>query len=155
MQFGSSCFKVNKAEWLQSADLQFGEFYKQAAVSCEPLEVIVALQIQIWTHLLYLKIGHIAYAAAQCAFVTARAMELKTLNQASVRKHLAGCADNFTQASIICKNADDVGAPCNPDNRLVFLALQVPAGINLEKLRMQRSLEETEGQFFDSNIDLW
>ena len=154
MQFGSSCLKVNKAERLQSADLQFGEFYKQAAISCEPLEVIVALQIQIRTHLLDLKIGHIAYAAAQGAFVAARPLELKTLNQASVRKHLAGRADNFAQASIISKNSDDVGAPCNPDNSLVFLALQVPAGVNLKKLRMQRSLEETERQFFDSNIDL-
>ncbi len=40
--------------------------------------------------------------------------ELESLYEASVRKHLAGRADNFAQASIISKNADDVGAPCNP-----------------------------------------
>jgi hypothetical protein len=154
VQLGASCLEVNIAERLQPADFQFGEFYKQAAISRESLEVIVALQIQIGTHLLDLKIGHITYPAAQGAFMTARAAELKTLNQTPMREHLAGRAYNFTQTRIIGKNAGNVSASGNPDNRLVFLGPQVPAGVNLEKLRMQWSLEKAERQFFNSYIDL-
>ena len=155
VQFGASCLEINIAEGLQPADFQFREFYKQAAIPCETLEVIVALQIQIRTHLLDLEISHVTYPAAQGAFMTAWASELETLNQASMRKHLAGRAYNFTEAGIIGKNTDNVSASCNPDNRLIFLGPQVPAGINLEKLRMQRSLKKAECQFFNSYFDLW
>ncbi len=154
VQFGSSCLEVNIAERLQPADFQFRKFYKQAAIPRKSLEVGVALQIQIRTHLIDLKICHITYPAAQGAFVTARASELETLNQTSMRKHLAGRAYNFTEACIIGKNTDNMSAARNPDNRLVFFGPQVPAGINLEKLRMQRSLKKTECQFFNSYIDL-
>ena len=144
VQFASSCLEVNIAERLQPADLQFRKLYKQAAIPRKSLEVSVALQIQIRIHLLDLKICHITYPAAQGAFMTARASELETLDQPSMRKHLAGRAYNFTKAGIIGKNTDNMGASRNPDNRLVSLGPQVPAGINLEKLRVQWSLEKTE-----------
>jgi len=154
VQFGASCLEVNVAERLQPADFQFREFYEQAAIPRQSLEVVVALQIQIRTHLIDLKIGHITYPAAQGAFMAARASELETLNQPSMRKQLAGRAYNFTKAGIIGENTDNMSAARNPDNRLVFFCPQVPAGINLEKLRMQWSLKETEYQFFNSYIDL-
>jgi hypothetical protein len=154
VQFGASRLEVNIAERLQPADFQFRELYEQAAISRESLKVVVALQIQIRTHLIDLKICHITYPAAQGAFMTARASELETLNQPSVRKQLAGCAYNFTKAGIVGENTDNVSAASNPDNRLVFFCPQVPAGINLEKLRMQRSLKKAEYQFFNSYIDL-
>ena len=154
MQFGPSGFEVNEAERLQPADLQLRKFYEHAAIASEALKVVVALQIQIRAHLLDLEIGHIAYAAAQGAFVAARPAELETLNQTPMRKHLPGRADNLAQAGIVGENTDDMGASGNPDNRLVFLGFETPVGINLEKLRMQRSLEKAECQLVDSYIDL-
>jgi len=96
----------------------------------------MALTIQIGTHLLDLKVGHVTYASAQSAFVSPWAVELKTLYQTSRGQHLTGWAHNLGEAHITGKNTDNVSAACDPDNRLVSFGIQVPAGINLEKLGM-------------------
>jgi len=121
MQLASSYLKVNIAKRLQSIDFQPGEFDKHAAVVCEALKVGVTLPIQIGTHLLDLKIGHITYPSAQSAFVRPWAAELKTLNQSSVRQHLPGSAYNLAEANIPCKDTGNMSAPGNPDKRLVFV----------------------------------
>ncbi len=64
------------------------------------------------------------------------AVELKALYQASRGQHLAGRAYNLGDACIVGKNTDNMSAACNPDNSLVSFGIQVPAGINLEKLGM-------------------
>jgi hypothetical protein len=46
-----------------------------------------------------------------------------------------------------------VGAAGNPDNRFVFAGLKTPAGVNLKKFGVQRSLEKVESQLLDSGID--
>ena len=66
------------------------------------------------------------------------AAELEAFYQASLRQKLTGAADNFGQAYIARKYADDVGAACDPDDGLVLFGLQFPLGVNLEKLRMQK-----------------
>ena len=81
MQFALSGLEVNIAKRLQLANLQFGEVYEHTSISRETLQVAVALAVQIRTHLLDLKISHIIYPSAQCAFVGTRTPELKTLNQ--------------------------------------------------------------------------
>jgi hypothetical protein len=154
VQFAASSLEVNIAERLESADFQFREFYKHAPISREALKVGMALPIQTGTHLLDLKIGHVTYPSAQRALMSPWAGELKTLYQASRRQHLAWWAHNLGKARIIGKNTDNVSTACNPDNRLVLLSIQMPVGINLEKLRMQRPLKETKRELFDSHIDL-
>jgi len=101
----------------------------------------VALAIQIRTHLFYLEVGHVAYAPAQGAFVSSRAAELEAFEQSAGRQHLAGSAYHFGKAYVAGKDADDVRASGDPDNRFVFFSIDMPVGINLEKLRMQRSLK--------------
>jgi len=64
VQFGLSGLKVNVAERLELADFQFREFYEHAPISRETFKVGMALPIQIRTHLLDLKIGHIIYTSA-------------------------------------------------------------------------------------------
>ncbi len=144
VQFAAPSLEVNIAERLESADFQFREFYKHAPIPREALKVSMALPIQIRTHLLDLKIGHVAYPPSQSALMSPWAGELKTLYQASRGQHLAGRAYNLSEARISGKNTDNVSAACNPDNGLVLFGIQVPVGINLEKLRMQRSLKKAE-----------
>jgi hypothetical protein len=81
--------------------------------------------------------------------------ELKTLNQTPRGQHLAGRAYDLGKADIIGKDADNMSTSCDPNNRLVLFGIYFPIGINLEKLRMQRSLKKAEHQFFNSYIDLW
>ena len=121
MQFASSCLEVNVAERLESADFEVGEFDKHAPISCEPLEVDMALSIHIRAHFLDLKIGHITYASVQSAFMRAWASELKAFNQALMRQQLCWCAYNLTEADISGKDAGHMGAAGNPDLSLVFL----------------------------------
>lgn len=64
VQLSLSGFEVNVAERLEVVDLQFREFHKHAPVSREALEVDMTLPIQIGTHFLDLKVGHITYPAA-------------------------------------------------------------------------------------------
>ena len=155
VQLTSSRFEVNIAKRLQTSDFQLRVLDKNTAVPREAVEVDIALPIQIRTHLLDLKIRHITQTLAQSAFVRAGAAELKTLNQAARGEHLAGCTNYLSHTRICRKDADNMSAAGNPDNRLIFGGSQSPTGINLEKLRMQRSLKKTERQFLNSYIDLW
>ena len=123
VEFAASGLEINVAERLQIIDFQIREFNKHAAISSEPLKVDMALAIQIGTHLLDLKIGHIAYPPAQGAFVGPWAAELETLNQTSMWKQLAGRAYHLTETRIIGKHADNVGAAGNPDKGLVLVSL--------------------------------
>jgi hypothetical protein len=68
---------------------------------------------------------------------------------------LTGCANYFAQANITGKHTDNMGASGYPDESLVLLGIELPAGIYLKKLRMQWSLKKAEHQLFYSNIDLW
>ena len=149
-----SCLEVDIAERLQAAGFQRWEFDKHAAIAGEPLKVDMALPIQIRTHPLDLKVGHIIYPPAQGALVRPWAAELEALNQTSLRQRLTRRAYNLAEAHIARKHTDNVGAARNPDKRLVLFGFQLPLGVNLEKLRMQGPLEETEYQFLDSYIDL-
>ena len=63
VQFVPSCLKVDVAERLEAGDGQRGELYKDASIACKAFEVDVALAIQICTHFLDLKIGHVAHGA--------------------------------------------------------------------------------------------
>ncbi len=154
VQLGSSGLEVNVAEWLKLVDLQFRDLHKHAPVAGETFEIGIALSIQIGTHLLDLEVGHVAYSTAQSALVSSWAAELKTFDQAPGGQHLAGCADNFSKTCVACENADNMRATGEPDNRLVLLGTQFPVGVNLKKLRVQRSLEKTEHQFFDGYVHL-
>jgi len=120
VQLTSSRLEVNIAKRLQTPDFQLRELNEHAAVPGEAVEVDIALPIQIRTHLLDLKIGHIIQPLAQSAFVRTWTTELKALNQAARGQHLARCTYNLSQARISGKNADNMSAACNPDNRLVF-----------------------------------
>jgi len=123
VQFSSSGLEVDIAKWLESVDLQLREFHKHASITSEAFKVRVALLIQIGTHPLDLKISHVTYSSAQRAFMSPWTPELKTLNQTSRRKHLPGCTYNLSKTDITGKDADNVGAPCNPNNRLVFVGI--------------------------------
>ena len=141
VQFIPSCLKVNVAERLQTLSFLLRVFDKYAATSRETLKVDVALTIQIRAHPLDLKIGHIIQPAAQSTFVRLRSTELKTLNQTSLRQRLTRSAYNLTQDYIAGKDAHNMSTAGNPDKRLIFLGPQLPPGIDLKKLRMQRPLE--------------
>jgi len=86
--------------------------------------------------------------------VSPRAAELKTLNQTARGQHLAGRAYDFGKTNITGKDTDHMSAPCNPDDSLVLISINMPAGVNLEKLRMQGPLKKTEHQFLNSDIYL-
>lgn len=120
VQFSLSGLKVNIAKRLELSDFLLREFYEHAPISRETLKVAMALAIQIRTHLFDLKIGHIIYTSAQSAFMGPWALELKTLNQTSRGQHLPGCAYDLNKADIAGKDADDMSASGNPDNRLVL-----------------------------------
>ncbi len=89
VQFTSSCLEVNIAKRLQTTDFQLRKLDKNAPVPGETVEVDIALPIQIRTHLLDLKIGHIAESFAQRTLMRFRAAELKALKQTSMRQHLS------------------------------------------------------------------
>lgn len=154
VQLGSSGLEVYVAERLKLIDLQLGELYEDAPVAGEAFKIRVALSIQTWTHFLDLEVGHITYSPAQGALVRSWSAELKTFDQAPRGQHLPGCADNFGKTCIACEDADNVCAACEPDDRLILLSTQFSVGVNLKKLRVQRSLKETEHQFVDSYIHL-
>ncbi len=123
MQFSLSGLEVNIAERLELADFQFREFYEHAPIPSETLKVAMALPIQIRTHLLDLKIGHIIYTFAQSALMGPWATELKTLNQTSGWQHLAGCAYDLSKADIVGKDADNMSASCDPNDSLVLFGV--------------------------------
>jgi len=154
VQLVSSCLEIDIAERLKPAYFLLREFNEDAAVSCEALQIGMALPIQIGTHLLDLEIGHIADTLAQGALMAARAAELEPFDQSPVREHLARCAYHFGQAGVADKNTHDMSAACDPDNGFVFLSLQLPLRIDLEEFRMQGSLKKAEGEFVNCNIDM-
>lgn len=123
VQFGSPGLEVDVAEGLELADFQFREFHKHASVSGEAFKIGMALLVQIGTHFFDLKVGHITYAPAQGAFMSSWAAELKTFEQPTRRQHLARSTYDFGETDVAGKNADDVCAPGNPDNRLVFFGI--------------------------------
>jgi len=123
VQLRLSGLEINIAERLEVTDFQLREFYKHASISRETLKVGMALPIQTGTHLLYLKIGHITYTSAQSAFMSPWAPELKTFYQTSRWEHLARYAYNLGKADITGKDADNMGASCNPDNGLVLFSI--------------------------------
>ena len=114
----------------------------------------MALLVQIGTHFLDLEVGHVTDAPAQSAFVSCWAAELKAFEQSSRRQHLPGSAHDFGKANIAGEDTDDVCASGYPDDRFVFFSVDMPVGVNLEKLRMERSLEKTKHQFINRYIDL-
>ena len=103
VQFTFSSFKIDIGERLQPADGLIREFHEYAAIAGEPLKVGMALAVQIRAHLLDLKIGHIAHAPAERAFVIALAAELEPLDKAALREHLVGRVDEFGEAHILRK----------------------------------------------------
>lgn len=123
VQFSLSGLEVNIAERLEITDFQLRELYKNASISREALKVGMALLIQTGTHPLNLKIGHITYTSAQSAFMSPWAPELKTFNQTSGWEHLAWYAYNLGKADVTGKDADNMSASCNPDNRLVLFGI--------------------------------
>ncbi len=80
--------------------------------------------------------------------------ELKAFEQTARGQHLAGGAYHFRKTDIPCEDAHDMGAAGDPDEGLVFFGIDVAIGINLKKLRVQRSLEETKHQFLNGYVDL-
>ena len=86
VQFAAPRLEVDIAEWLQPLDLVFRELHEHTAIASEPLQVRVALPIQIGAHLLHLKIGHVAHTPAQRALMRPRTAELKPLHQPPMRK---------------------------------------------------------------------
>ncbi len=123
VQFSLSGLEINIAEGLELTDFQLREFYKHASISREALKIGMALPIQTGTHLLNLKIGHITYTSAQSAFMGPWAPELKPFDQSSRWEHLAGDAYNLGKADVTGKDADNMGASCNPDNGLVLFGI--------------------------------
>jgi hypothetical protein len=116
----------------------------------------MALLVKGGAQFLDLKIGHVADALAQRAFMRTWTVELEPLYQTSLRQQLSRRADHFTQAHpLVIENRNNMGAPGYPYIRLVLGRPDLPAGVNLKQLRMNRSLEETEGQFGNRNINLW
>lgn len=154
VQFCSSGLEIYIAERLELADFLLGELNKDASVSCEPFEVGMALAIEIGTHLLDLEIGHIANALAQRTLMAPRASELESLDQPSMRQHLARCAYDFRKAGTPGKNAYHMRAACDPDDSFIFFSLQLPLRVYLKKLRVQWPLEEAEGQFVNRYVDM-
>ena len=115
--------KVYVAERFQPVNFQLWKLYEHAAITCEPFKVGVALLIQAGPHPLDLKIGHIIYPSAEGAFVTARTVELETLNQTTLWQRLIRHTHYFAKTNISGKNTNNVSAAGNPDKSLVFLSL--------------------------------
>ena len=93
MQFIPACFKIDVAERLQPADRQIRERDKDTTIFRESFQIIMALPIEIGTHLLNLKIGHIAEAATERTPMAALATELESLDQTAFGKELTRCTD--------------------------------------------------------------
>ena len=132
MQFIPACFKIDVAKRLQSTDRQIRKRDKEAAIFRESFQIVMTLPVQIGTHLLDLKIGHITEAATERTFVAALAAELESLNQAAFGKELARCTDQLRQANIALGQADNMGTACGPNRRFIAFGLDMPAGINGE-----------------------
>jgi hypothetical protein len=132
VQLCFSRFEIDVAEGLQPVNLKLGEPDENAAVPAEPFEVGEALFVESGVETLDLKIGHIADAPAEGAFVRAWAAELESLDETSFGKGLSRGADNLGKARVIGENADNVGAAGNPDEGLVFFGFKFSACVDIE-----------------------
>lgn len=155
VQFIFSRFEVYIAERLKTADGEFWELNKYAAIAGESLKVAVALTIEIWTHLFNLKISHIAEALCQSAFVASLAGESESFNQTATWEQLGRRADEFRKAKFVGEHTGYVRAARYPNQSLIFVCLYRSLFVNSEKFRMQRPLVQGEGQFADDNICVW
>lgn len=115
MQFVPSCLEIDIAERLKAADGKLGEFYKYAAIACEFFKVVMALTIEIRTHLLDLKISHIAETLGESAFVISLAGESESFNQASTGQRLSRGADELRKTKVVGKYADHVRTAGGPN----------------------------------------
>jgi hypothetical protein len=120
MEFGTPGLEIDVAEGLKAVYLKLREFYEHTAFTAEAFEVGMALAIEIRVHFFDLEIGHVGDAPAEGAFVGTRASELESLNEASLRKHLAWAANHLGKAYIAGEDTDNVGAAGDPDMRFVF-----------------------------------
>ena len=154
MQLAPAGFEVDVAEGLQSGDFHFRETDEYAAVAGESLQIYMALTVEIRAHPLNLEIGHITHSAAERTLVRTWPAEVKSLDKTSLRKHLAGSADDLTQTNVRGEYTDDVRAAGYPDERLVFVGFELTPGVDVEQFWMQRPLVKVEGKFIDSNINL-
>ncbi len=152
VQFITSGLEVNIAERLKAADGKFWEFYEYAAVAGESLKVDMALTVEVRTHLLNLKIRHIAKALGKSAFMISLAGESESFNQTPPWEKLCRRADEFRKTKVICKNTYHVRAAGHPDERFILVSLYSTLLINTEKLRMKRPLIKGEGQLADNNV---
>ena len=122
VKLGFSRLEIDVAEWLQAVYLKLGEPDEYAAVAAESLKVGEALPIHICAETFNLEVGHIADVFAERAFVRAGAVELKTLNQSSLRQHLGWRADDLGKGYVARESAHNVGAARDPNERLVLIA---------------------------------
>jgi hypothetical protein len=155
VQFAAPRLEVHIAERLQPVHFEFRELHEDAAIAGEPLQIGVALPIEIGAHLFDLEIGHVADPATERTLVGARAAELEPLDQAAMREQLPRRADNLAQTHVAREDAHDMGAPGDPDQGLILLRLELPTGVKLEQLGVQRSLKKTERQLVNGDIGLW
>ena len=82
------------------------------------------------------------------------ASELEALYESFFGEHLSWYGNQFGKAGVACKDTDEVGAAGGPDEGFVLVGPQMTPGVNVEKLRVQRSLIQRERQFADSQIYL-
>ena len=144
VQLISSCLEVDIAKRLKSADSGLWKSNKDAAMLCETLKIDKALAVEIRTHLLDLKISHVAQLLADGALVVLAAPELELLDKATLGKRLSGKADQFGETLLACKNTDDMRAAGGPDSGFVLLGFQMTLCVNVKQLRMQRPLKKSK-----------
>jgi len=152
VQFIPSCLKIDIAERLKAADSKLGEFYEYAAIAGKFFKVIMALTIEIRTHLLDLEISHIAKTLGECAFVISLSGKSESFNQASAGQRLSRGADEFRKTKVVGENAYYVRTARGPNKRFIFVGLYSAFFIDTEEFRMKRPLVKRKGQFADNNI---
>lgn len=154
MQFVTTCFKVNIAKRLQPAGGVLRKCDKHPPIPREPLQIRMALAVQIGTHLFNLEIGHVVQTPTQGAFVSPLAPELESLNQAAFGQQHAVGANQFRQAHIAGKHTDHMRTSCGPQHHFVMFGFKMSATENREQFRMQRPLKQRKRQLTDSYIGI-
>lgn len=154
VQFVTTCFKVNIAKRLQPASCVLRKCDKHPPIPREPLQIRMALAVQVGAHLFNLKIGHVVQTPAQGAFVGPLSPELESLDQTTFGQQHAVGADQFRQAHIAGKHADHVRASRGPQHHFVMFGFEMSATENREQFRMQRPLKQRKRQLTDSYIGI-
>ncbi len=152
VQFVTTCFKIYVTERLQPAGCILRKSDKHSPISRKPLQIRVALAVQVGAHFFDLKIGHVVETPAQGAFVGPLTPELESLNQAAFGQQHAVGADQFGQAHIAHEEADHMRASRRPQHHFVIFGFEVPAAENGEQFRVQRPLKQRKRQLTDSYI---